>query len=795
MQKIILKLFIITAISFYLYGCSQELEKVDARGPAEKVQVKKRYQFLDYLGGADITTRRADYVAKRKFIINDEWRWVLFEHTDSEVVFKDVLINENAELEFGIGINQSAWDKQGDGVLFELSIVDEKLQSTLLFTKYIDPKNNVKDRKWFDEKINLNTFAGQKVSFIFKTNYGPKGDRSFDWSGWSSPQITSIDEKTLDEYPINFEKTKYDLIKEFPRAEIITQNPIIKKSRIKLNSNYTRSAEEREAILTCAPSEFVYDIMIPSKAYLEFGIGVAAESVNRDVKFEVYLNKDRIFSKDICSTNLKVDVQWFDEKIDLSKYGGKKVKLRFKTTPGPLKQNSMGAVMAGWSNFRINEVTPIQRKLSSKTRPNVILIVIDTLRADHLTCYDYNRDTSPILNKFAQKGIVFDNAISQSSWTWPSTATIMTGLYPYTHGVSNDERNFLDNSVVTIQEILQENHFTSFGISANPLITKDKNFHQGFETFIEMPQEIAEQINHKFVNWLDSNHNLQFFAYLHYMDPHDPYRAPGVYYNMFDQDYESKYNFGEGNDVNSSVNPLWQAINFGKEHIEYNDRDIEHLVALYDGEIRYWDSQFHVLLEKLQELNILDKTIIVVTSDHGEEFLDHGKLKHGLHLYDESVKVPLIIWFPEMTEGERIEEQVEIANIYPTLCKMLGIQIPKDMQGKSLFPWTEVKSLSPYAYSQTEHAFILGKGRVMKNSIRTKRWKLIHTPSKNEYELYSLLEDKGEENNLFGNHSVGDELRNKLEHWILTTKKEMPGNRQGVDKETMEKLRSLGYIN
>jgi len=134
----------------------------------------------------------SDYVSMKEveFTINDDKRMVLFQHPNSEVVFKDVPINENAKLEFGIGIDQTAWDKSGDGVLFKIRIVDEKSQNILLFSQYINPKNTVEDRKWFDEDIDLRAFAGQKVSFIFKTTAGPQNDIRYDWAGWSRPQIT-----------------------------------------------------------------------------------------------------------------------------------------------------------------------------------------------------------------------------------------------------------------------------------------------------------------------------------------------------------------------------------------------------------------------------------------------------------------------------------------------------------------------------------------------------------------------------------------------------------------------------
>ena len=158
---------------------------------------KDIYTFSYHLQRSQIITEKGGYVkvAKTEFTINNDKREVLFEHPNSEVIFKDVPINENAELSFGIGINQPAWDKSGDGVLFEITVVDKKSQKNVFFTKYIDPKNKEEDRKWFDINLSLKAFAGQKVSFIFKTTGGPKEDLNYDWAGWSSPQIILIGNK------------------------------------------------------------------------------------------------------------------------------------------------------------------------------------------------------------------------------------------------------------------------------------------------------------------------------------------------------------------------------------------------------------------------------------------------------------------------------------------------------------------------------------------------------------------------------------------------------------------------
>jgi len=173
---------IFTVMSFYWYGCSQQSQDIFA---------KKTYDFVLNLENAEVITAKSKHVTTTVFSINDDRRSVLFEHPNSEVVFKDVPIYENAKLDFGIAVDQNAWHMGGDGVLFEISIVDKESQNILLFSKYVDPKNNAEDRRWFDAQIDLSTFAGQMVSFIFRTDRGTNDNNAADWAGWSTPQLVS----------------------------------------------------------------------------------------------------------------------------------------------------------------------------------------------------------------------------------------------------------------------------------------------------------------------------------------------------------------------------------------------------------------------------------------------------------------------------------------------------------------------------------------------------------------------------------------------------------------------------
>lgn len=185
MKEPIVRLFILIVSSLFWTACSGM--------PNEDNAGKTTYSFLGNAGSAEINAGQPEYVklGETEFTINADRRVVLFEHPNSEVVFKHVPVGEKARLQFGIGINQDAWDKPGDGVLFEVIIVDERSRKISALSKYIDPKKNAGDRKWFDHNVDLQAFAGQEVSVVFKTTGGPESNVDYDWAGWSNPQVIS----------------------------------------------------------------------------------------------------------------------------------------------------------------------------------------------------------------------------------------------------------------------------------------------------------------------------------------------------------------------------------------------------------------------------------------------------------------------------------------------------------------------------------------------------------------------------------------------------------------------------
>jgi len=319
--------------------------------------------------------------------------------------------------------------------------------------------------------------------------------------------------------------------------------------------------------------------------------------------------------------------------------------------------------------------------------PNIFYIVIDALRADHLSCYGYEKNTSPNIDKIAKEGVIFYNCIAQSSWTIPSTASYFTSLYPTMTGVLGSG-DVLDDSFVTLPEVLQKKGWFTAAFSVNPNVSKYTNYNQGFEYFYDRfvtdntlnfllrnsligkklvkygninakfsndvsdTKKRAKHVNKKVFEWLEKmGKKSGLFLYIHYLDPHTPYSPPDHFISK----------------------------NYSNKHQDKN-------VPLYDGEIRYIDYHLALLVEKLKELNMLDNSIFLITSDHGEEFRhEHGFAGHGDGFYEATVRVPLIIMKNKyMQITKTIHTQVRLLDIYPTLLDLLGIKITHKIEGISL---------------------------------------------------------------------------------------------------------------
>jgi arylsulfatase A-like enzyme len=423
--------------------------------------------------------------------------------------------------------------------------------------------------------------------------------------------------------------------------------------------------------------------------------------------------------------------------------------------------------------------------LQSSVRPNVILISIDTLRADHLSCYGYNRNTSPNIDRFAKDGVLFSNVIAQSSWTLPSHMSMLTGLYPTSHGVLSKYTR-LDNEILTLGEILQNAGYETGAITDGGLVSQKYGYH-GFHLFEDKGSDFKtrdriERTHAKAVTWLRKSRSNPFFLFLHTYQVHAPYDPLSGYDIYSDRRY--------GGVVGSPTHKLARDYDTIKKTMKVED--YQYLIDKYNGEIYYTDHFLGKLFEELRDLELYDNGIIVLTSDHGENFLDHRAYDIGhLELYDEVVKVPLIIKASDFSKSQVITVQVESIDIMPTVLELLGISIPIKVDGVSLLKLVKDSSYDgEFALSERDYYYKM---------IRNKNWKLLHR-SASELELFDLISDPDEQHNLYPEKMeiakpMLETLKNLTDELRERTEINPSENAIELDRDLTNQLKALGYIN
>lgn len=422
---------------------------------------------------------------------------------------------------------------------------------------------------------------------------------------------------------------------------------------------------------------------------------------------------------------------------------------------------------------------------------NVVVLLVDTLRADHLGVYGYERPTSPNFDRFfSEEGVLFRAARAQASCTYPSVNSILTSRYPAPFLDQPEKRMGIPEGMPSIAEILKANGYATIALSASPIVrktgTKYNNFggfDRGFDVFDEqcMWRE-ARCMNEKLVSYLDQA-GEPFFAYVHYMDPHDPYRPPGWYQKRYAGDYVGLDFVAAGN-----PNPIADAIQWNKPMPDYQPRDLEHLVDLYDDEITYFDGEFAVLMGELASRGVLDHTIVVLAADHGEQFLEHGFMKHCWTLFDTDIHTPLAFHLPGAGKGIEVRDPVQNIDLVPTVLDYAGIDASSfAFDGQSLRPLIE-GAAKPGAY-----AFAM---QGVRRSVADERFKLRYNAKLREFYLHDLRLDPQERQDVLADHSSEFlRLQEALGKWeTRIAEGKTAAEMVTAGEAVQERLRALGYL-
>jgi arylsulfatase A-like enzyme len=418
-------------------------------------------------------------------------------------------------------------------------------------------------------------------------------------------------------------------------------------------------------------------------------------------------------------------------------------------------------------------------------QPNLLVVVIDTLRADHVGAYGSHGGATPRIDELAARSLVVEHAWSQSSWTKPAIASLMTSLHERSHGVHQGFSDRLAAPLETLAELLAAAGYRTGAVSENPHVNPAFGFDQGFG-FFEGRKDFrgsAVVSAERALQWLaDLPEHTPFFLYLHLVDPHGPYTPAANVREMVTEGLTAERPLVEAGRINQLLD--------GEKAVALAPGDVRFLEALYDGELRTTDAVVGAVLDHLELRNLSDKTIVLVTSDHGEEFMEHGSLKHGYWLYEESVRIPLILHVPGAEPRRSEETWVQLVDVAPTLLELLGIEAPSTFEGRSFAPLLRGSELG-----EQPLVFETRYRGVARRALRDGRHKLIIDDKTGARELYDLEADPTEQDDLALRHpDVARELESRMQAAHRGSPGQGEQRDEGLDPSIRAALEHLGYV-
>lgn len=619
-----------------------------------------------------------------------------------------------------------------------------------------------------------------------------------------------------------------EFVRVLSRKEYFASNsPLVSWQGLKAIYHKTLVAKTAEVIR--------FPLSLPARPWLDLALGTIEDG---PVTFQVKIRPagGRAEDAPLLARTITMPRRWEPVQVDLSGYATEDVILSLSLAAE--KEGTLGF----WGSPVIRNSGAIpppaiseNDAFSRETPQGVILIWADALRWDHLNAYGYPRETAPVLSRMAAEGALFHDCVSQATWTLPSTSSLLSSLYVTTHGVVDRFWDVLPVTATIMPEVFHDAGYATLSFSSVWFVGRYFNMHQGFDEsheFDSRPKPSGSMRNTKtareYVNrllpWLEAHREVPFFVFLHVFDPHAPYEPYPPYDTLWADPARKK-------EPEIIVGPFRKnaAMPTLKE-LEKAGIDPDEFVSLskdwYDGSIRAMDAEIGRLLERLEELGLDEKTLVIFISDHGDEFLDHGKMGHGKGVYSELTHVPLIVRWPGVVpEGAEVFETVRTIDLMPTILELCHLSLPEGMQGQSLLPLlAAARRTSTESIATGNAALTTGQWRnepaVSENLVpeREKRsnpeqrdsyaiildgWKLIHNiqpiEEHPEYELYDHRKDPLDQVNLADKHpEIVERLAEELKAWKekataarLTPDSELE---KKLTAEQLQHLRSLGYI-
>jgi arylsulfatase A-like enzyme len=585
----------------------------------------------------------------------------------------------------------------------------------------------------------------------------------------------------------------------------------------------------KETLVARTPDTLRFEVTLPARPVLDLAVGTVEEA---PVRFRVRVEPGGNEAREVLERTVTRPHRWEAVPIDLSAWADRKVTLALT-----IEADTPGAV-GFWGAPVVRSLGAMPRATGATAaveRPQgVILVWADTFRRDHMGAYGYSRPTTPVLDRLAREGVLFRDCIGQATWTKVATPSLFTSLYPSAHGV-NDFMDRLPSSATTLAEVYREAGYATLSLSSILFTGRFSNLHQGFEEVHEdssLPDRSSSKTAREYVDrllpWLESHREVPFFVFLHVADPHDPYRPYPPYDTMWADASKTEEHERRGKALRKAIaDPLLRNMGSAmptreelvKVGIDPEDY-VQHDRDWYDGSIRGLDAEMGRLTERLRALGLDQRTLLVFTGDHGEEFLEHGRMLHGQSVYGELANMALMFWGPGIVPpGLEVPDTVQTIDLMPTLLEASGLPLPPSLQGRSLLPLVarmgsggavRADRSGPWADRPaiTEKAVTVDNGAPPPRDTESVAvvfdgFKLIHNtkrpPGHPEYELFDHRSDPLDGTDIAARRpEIVHRLGRELEAW----RKAVPASRlkpdaeaaRTLNKDELERLRALGYV-
>jgi arylsulfatase A-like enzyme len=533
----------------------------------------------------------------------------------------------------------------------------------------------------------------------------------------------------------------------------------------------TSAGETRPALLSSA----AFDVRLPARALLTYGLALAYAGSGEPPGFYELTVKAGTRVLDTRMLNPRAARGWRDVSLPLDGLA-RRTTLSFELR----LRDRDGHTLAQPNDLLLGVGEPTLHDLDLYGRSKgLVLISIDTLRRDHVGLYGYARPTTPALDTLARRAIVAEDAVSVSSWTLPSHLSMLTSVEPGVHGGTHSGARF-NGRVATLPALLKQAGYATQAVTSHLYVSQAYGLDTGFEHLDFHQDRKAAETVARAEALIDRLGDRPFFLFLHFYDPHWHYAPPEYALRLFEHSYSGP------------VSGLWQDFK-NRTRDSLTPADLAHLLALYDGEIRYTDDNLGRLLAHLRRRGLAESTLVLVTSDHGEEFLDHGSWEHQKTLYEEVVRVPLVVHAPGFAP-RRESAPASLLDVAPTLLNWAQVAVPPSMQGRSLLRPLETRE----SYGETDHTVDRRPLLFLRGGARS--WKAIfaldHDGTRvTSEQWYDLASDPKEQANTPPRAHIADEVRARaLRRWQETRRRGGPSAPAILSPAQIESLRALGYI-